>query len=40
MNRIFTLAMLADDEMPTIGELIDELFSLNLGDYDNLGISA
>ena len=40
MNRFFTLAMLADDEMPTIGELIDELFSLNLGDYDNLGISA
>ena len=40
MNRFFTLAMLADNEMPTIGELIDELFSLNLGDYDNLGISA
>ena len=40
MNRFFTLAMLADNEMPTIGELIDELFSLNLGDYDNLGISG
>ena len=40
MNRFFTLALLADEKMPTIGELIDELFSLNLGDYDNLGISG
>lgn len=39
MIRLFNFLSLTDSEMPTIRELIDELFSLDLGSYDHLGIS-
>ena len=45
MNRltaiaaVFSLSSAADDAMPTLWELLDELFALDLGDYDHLSFS-
>lgn len=40
MNHFVLYSAFLDAEMPTIRELIDELFALDLGSYDNLGFTS
>lgn len=40
MNHKVIFSVLSDAEMPTLRELIDELFALDLDSYDNLGFTS